>query len=73
MSEIYLSYENIPYLYHINSNKLYELLGEYLKEVDDYRIIQNVRFHSNEISRREAMLMLNKNDHTKAIHNLIMT
>jgi hypothetical protein len=36
-------------------------MGEYLQEVDGYRIIQNVRFNSNEISRREAMLMVKNN------------
>ncbi|MGD9243599.1 MAG: hypothetical protein PVH36_01630 [Desulfobacterales bacterium] len=61
MRNVYLSYENIPYFYNIKSNKLYELMGEYLQEVDGYRIIQNVRFNSNEISRREAMLMVKNN------------
>jgi len=65
---IYLSCENIPYFYNINSNKLYELLGEYLKEVEDYRIIQNVRLHANEISRRKAMLMVKENDFTQKQH-----
>ena len=68
MRRIYLSYENIPYLYNINSNKLYELLGEYLKEVDDYRIIQNVRLHANEISRRKAMLMINNDGFIQKQH-----
>ncbi len=68
MRKVYLSYENIPYLYNINSNKLYELLGEHLKEVEDYRIVRNVRFHSSEISRKEAVLLVNKDDHTRKQH-----
>lgn len=68
MRNVYLSYENIPYLYNIKSNKLYELMGEYLQEVDDYRIIHNVRFNSNEISRREAMLMVKNNGYTQKQH-----
>jgi hypothetical protein len=47
---------------------LYELLGEYLKEVDDYQIIQNVRLHANEISRRNAMLMIKNDGFTQKQH-----
>jgi hypothetical protein len=65
---VYLTYENIPYLYNINSNKLYELLGEHLKEVDDYRIIRNVRFHASEISQKQAMLLVKKDEHTPKQH-----
>jgi hypothetical protein len=43
-------------------------MGEYLQEVDDYRIIHNVRFNSNEISRREAMLMVKNNGYTQKQH-----
>ncbi|MEA1946806.1 MAG: hypothetical protein U9N83_05830 [Thermodesulfobacteriota bacterium] len=68
MRKVYLSYENIPYLYNINSNKLYELLGKHLKEVVDYRIIRNVRFHSSEISRKEAVLLVKKDDYTRKQH-----
>ena len=68
MRNLYLTYENIPYLYNINSNKLYELLGEHLKEVDDYRIIRNIRFHSSEISQKQAMLLLKKDEHTPKHH-----
>lgn len=39
MRNVYLSYENIAYLYNISSNKLYELMGTHLKEIDDDRII----------------------------------
>jgi hypothetical protein len=57
---VYFAYENITYLYDISSSKLYELLGEHLKEVFDYRIIRNIRFHSIEISRKEVMGLVKK-------------
>ena len=57
MLNVYLSHENIPYLYNINSNELYKMLGEHLKEVKDYRIIRKIRFLSSEISRNEAVLL----------------
>ena len=59
MLNVYLSHENIPYLYNINSNELYKMIGEHLEEVEvkDYRIIRKIRFLSSEISRNEAVLL----------------
>lgn len=57
MRNVYLSYEKIPYLYNINSNELYKMLGKHLKEVEDYRIMQRIRFLSSEISRNEAVFL----------------
>jgi hypothetical protein len=66
---VYFACGNIPYLYNISSSKLYELLGENMKEVFDYRIIRNVRFHSTEISREEALLLLvNVDKHQREQH-----
>ena len=59
MRNIYLSYENIPYLYNINSTKLYKMTGKHLKAVEDYRIIRKIRFLSSEISHNEAVLLCN--------------
>jgi hypothetical protein len=66
---VYFACGNIPYLYNISSSKLYELLGKNLKEVFDYRIIRNVRIHSTEISREEAMLLIvNADNHPQEQH-----
>jgi hypothetical protein len=57
MSEVYFAFENVPFLYDIDAERLYEMAGYRWAEVNNHRIIRNVRFHSTEISLDGALAL----------------
>jgi hypothetical protein len=57
MSEVYFALENIPYIYDLKAAKLYRLSGNNRVEVVNDQVIHNIRFHSTEITRMDALQM----------------
>ena len=57
MAEVFFQYEKTPYLYDTKQSKLFQVKTEKLVEINDPRILKNVRYKSIEINRKQAFIL----------------
>jgi hypothetical protein len=60
MKECYLKVGHVPYLFDVENGKVFEMNGEHWYEVLNAEDIQTIRFQSVEISRTQALELLQK-------------
>ena len=56
MAEVFFQYEKIPYLYDTKQSKLFQFKTEKLVEINEPKILKNVRYKSIEIKREQAFI-----------------
>ena len=57
MAEVFFQYEKIPFLYDTKLSKLFQIKTEKLVEINQTKILQNVRYNSVEINKEQAFIL----------------
>jgi hypothetical protein len=57
MAEVFFQYEKIPYLFDTKLSKLFQIKTGTVIEINEPRILKNVRYKSIEINRKQAFIL----------------
>ncbi len=57
MTQVFFQYEKIPYLYDTKQSKLFQIKTEKLVEINEPKILKNVRYNSVEINKEQALIL----------------
>ena len=57
MTQVFFQYEKIPYLYDTKQSKLFQIKTEKLVEINEQKILKNVRYNSVEINKEQALIL----------------
>ena len=57
MAEVFFQYEKIPYLFDTKLSKLFQIKTGTFIEINEPRILKNVRYNSIEINRKQAFIL----------------
>jgi len=57
MAEVFFQYEKTPYFYDTKLSKLFQVKTDKLVEINEPRIVKNVRYKSIEITRKQAFIL----------------
>ena len=60
MAEVFFQYKQAPYLYDTKLARLFQIQTKKLVEVNEPKILQNVRFNSVEIDKEQAFILANR-------------
>ena len=60
MAEVFFQYKQTPYLYDTKLSRLFQIKTKKLVEVNEPKILQNVRFDSVEIDKEHAFILANR-------------
>ncbi len=57
MAEVYFEFLAIPYLYDTKESKLFQIKHNKVVEINDLKILKNLRFNAVEIDRERAFYL----------------
>ncbi len=57
MTQVFFRYEKIPYLYDTKQSKLFQIKTEKLVEINEPKILKDVRYNSVEINKEQALIL----------------
>ena len=65
MAKLFFQYKTDPYLFDTRRLKLFQLKPEELVEIDNPKMLRNVRLDATEINRKRAFKLANRTEVNK--------